>query len=144
MTAIAVGAGALLATLLTPPPPKADAAAQKDGRRAQPGAANKDVRAAAASNLVDLPPIVTNIGTPTDIWARVEASIVIDGKTTAHPEILAARDRHRRTRVSENPVDRADRRADRPGEHPPGPRRPRLVRSNGKVSEFILKTLVLQ
>ena len=143
VTAMAIGAGALLATLLTPPPPKAEAAAQKDGPDHNGGAANKDCARPGVA-LVDLPPIVTNIGTPTDVWARVEASIVLDGKTIEHPEILAgeiASDELAYLRTLniaqvEGPIGLENVRQDLADRA--------YVRSNGKVSEFILKTLVLQ
>ena len=94
--------------------------------------------------MVDLPPIVTNIGTPTDVWARVEASIVLDGKNVEHPEILAgeiASDELAYLRTLniaqvEGPIGLENVRQDLADRA--------YVRSGGKVSEFILKTLVLQ
>jgi flagellar FliL protein len=143
VTAMAIGAGALLATLLESPPPNGDAAAQKDGTAHKDAAANKDCARPGVA-LVDLPPIVTNIGTPTDVWARVEASIVLDGKTIEHPEILAgeiASDELAYLRTLniaqvEGPIGLENVRQDLADRA--------YVRSNGKVSEFILKTLVLQ
>jgi flagellar protein FliL len=95
-------------------------------------------------SLVDLPPIVTNIASPNDLWIRVEASIVIEGKSATPPDILAAEIAtdalaYLRTLTIgqiEGPIglenirqDLADRAS---------------VRSKGKVSELVLKTLVLQ
>ena len=142
VTVIAIGAGALLATLLEPPPPKADAAAQKDGPEHKAAASKECARPSVA--MVDLPPIVTNIGTPTDVWARVEASIVVDGKNVEHPEILAgeiASDELAYLRTLniaqvEGPIGLENIRQDLADRA--------YVRSGGKVSEFILKTLVLQ
>jgi flagellar FliL protein len=143
VTAMAIGAGALLATLLAPPPVKADATTQKEGASSKGAAANKEC-ARPGMALVDLPPIVTNIGSPTDIWARVEAAIVIDGKNVEHPEILAgeiASDELAYLRTLniaqiEGPIGLENVRQDLADRA--------YVRSNGKVSEFILKTLVLQ
>ena len=45
----------------------------------------------AASQIFDLPPVVTNIGSPSDTWVRLEASIVVDPKIVAHPEALSAK-----------------------------------------------------
>jgi flagellar FliL protein len=142
VTVMAIGAGALLATLLEPPP-KTETATQKDDPAHKAAAANKDCARPGVA-LVDLPPIVTNIGTPTDVWARVEASIVLDGKTIEHPEILAgeiASDELAYLRTLniaqvEGPIGLENVRQDLADRA--------YVRSNGKVSEFILKTLVLQ
>ena len=133
----------MLATLLEPPPPKADAAAQKDEPERNGAAANKDCARPSVA-MVDLPPIVTNIGTPTDVWARVEASIVLDGKNVEHPEILAAEIasdelaylRTLNIAQVEGPIGLENIRQDLADRA--------YVRSGGKVSEFILKTLVLQ
>ena len=143
VTAMAVGAGALLATLLEPPPPKADAAAQKNEPSSNGAVANNDCARPGVA-LVDLPPIITNIGSPSDVWARVEAAIVLDGKTVEHPEILAgeiASDELAYLRTLniaqvEGPIGLENVRQDLADRA--------YVRSKGKVSEFILKTLVLQ
>jgi len=96
------------------------------------------------SNLLDLPPIVTNLAAPTDIWVRVEASIVFDPKSTLHPEVLAAEIagdelaflRTLSLAQLEGPIglenvrqDLADRAS---------------VRSGGKIAELVIRTLVLQ
>ena len=44
---------------------------------------------AEPSTVVDLPPIVTNLGAPQDIWVRLEGSIIFDPKTLPHPEAVA-------------------------------------------------------
>jgi flagellar protein FliL len=38
---------------------------------------------------LDLPPVVTNLAAPTDIWVRVEATLIFEGKTLPHGEALA-------------------------------------------------------
>ena len=115
-----------------------------------PGNATKSTEKSGAvacmpgANLVDLPPIVTTIGAPADVWVRVEASIVIDGKTTPRPEILAAEIatdelaylRTLTVEQIEGPIGLENIRQDLTDRA--------VVRSNGKVSELILKTLVLQ
>ena len=47
-----------------------------------------------------LPPIVTNLGAPQDIWIRLEGSIIFDPKTLPHPEAVAGADRRRHPRLS--------------------------------------------
>jgi flagellar protein FliL len=44
---------------------------------------------AQSSTIVDLPPIVTNLGAPADTWVRFEGSIIFDPKTLPHPEAVA-------------------------------------------------------
>ena len=44
---------------------------------------------AQSSTIVDLPPIVTNLGAPQDTWVRLEGSIIFDPKTLPHPEAVA-------------------------------------------------------
>ena len=96
------------------------------------------------ANLVDLPPIVTNIGSPSQVWVRVESSIVIEGKATEHSDILAAQiasDELAYLRTLsiaqlEGPVGLENVRQDLTDRA--------VTRSGGKVRELILKTLVLQ
>jgi flagellar FliL protein len=40
------------------------------------------------ASVFDLPPIVTNLGSPQDTWIRLEASFIYDPKVTPHPEAL--------------------------------------------------------
>lgn len=94
--------------------------------------------------VLDLPPIVTNLAAPTDIWVRMEASLLFEGKTLPHGEAMAgeisgdilaymrtltlaqiqgvAGLQHLRADLSE----RAS------------------IRSEGKVRELIIKALVVQ
>ncbi len=138
---IAAGAGALLA-MLDPPPsapvekPAANAATAAEAAK-QPGCAG-------ASNIMDLPPVVTNLGAPADAFIRVESSIVFDGKTMPHPEVLAAEiatDELAYLRTLslpeiQGPIGLANVRQDLSDRA--------ITRSGGKVSEFILRTLVVQ
>src|ERR1700722_6701040 len=91
VTLIAAGAGTLLAMLnpsTAAAPTAPDKAAASAEKTAGPG--KEAGCAAATSNIIDLPPIVTNLGAPADTWIRVEASIVFDAKAVPHPEILGA------------------------------------------------------
>src|SRR6202035_4838966 len=45
---------------------------------------------AQASTIVDLPPIVTNLGAPQDTWDRLAGAIIFDPKTLPHPEAVAS------------------------------------------------------
>ena len=129
---IAAGAGAATAFVQGAPasPPAVAATAGK-------------AAAAPEKTLVDLPPIVTNIASPADLWIRVEASVVVDGKATS-PDVLAAEIAtdalaYLRTLTIaqiEGPIGLENIRQDLTERA--------VVRSKGKVSEFILKTLVVQ
>jgi len=141
VAAIAVGAGGLLATLQPPPPAPAEKTAADGATTAVPA---QDPVCAAASNLFDLPPVVTNLGAPVDAFIRVEASIVFDAKALPHPEIVAAEIATdelaylRTLSLSEiqGPIGLANLRQDLSDRA--------ISRSGGKVSEFILRTLVVQ
>lgn len=130
---IACGAGAAMAFMQGPQPATHAV-----------GAAPEKTSGVPERTLVDLPPIVTNIASPPDLWVRLEASIVIDSKVSTSNDVLAAEIAtdalaYLRTLTIgqiEGPIglqnirqDLADRAA---------------VRSKGAVSELILKTLVLQ
>ena len=96
------------------------------------------------STIYNLPSIVTNLGAPQDTWIRLEGSIVFDPKVVPHPEAVAARIgedtlAYLRTvtlRQLEGPVgleairDDLNERA--------------ATRSDGKVREFVIRTLVVQ
>jgi flagellar protein FliL len=137
---IAAGGGALFA-MLDPPPP---APAEKTAALAATAAQSKEPGCAGAPNILDLPPIVTNLGAPADAFIRVESSIVFDGKTMPHPEILAAEiatDELAYLRTLslpeiQGPIGLANIRQDLSDRA--------ITRSGGKVSEFILRTLVVQ
>ena len=94
--------------------------------------------------MIDMPPIVTNIASPADTWVRLEASIVFDAKALQHPEVVAAEIATdelaylRTVSISElqGPVGLDNIRQDL--------RDRAFVRSSGKVTDLLLKTLVLQ
>ena len=95
-------------------------------------------------SMIDLPPIVTNIANPADTWVRLEGSIVFDPKAMPHPEVVAAEiatdELAYLHTVSvaqlQGPIGLENIRQDL--------RDRAKVRSNGKVTDLLLKTLVLQ
>jgi flagellar FliL protein len=141
VTLIAVGGGVLLA-MLDPPP---SAPVEKTAANAATAAESaKQQGCAGAPNILDLPPIVTNLGAPADAFIRVESSIIFDGKATPHPEIIAAEiatDELAYLRTLslpeiQGPIGLANVRQDLSDRA--------ITRSGGKVTEFILRTLVVQ
>jgi flagellar FliL protein len=96
------------------------------------------------ATVVDLPPIVTNLGAPQDTWVRLEGSIIFDPKTLAHPEAVAGQIgddvlAYLRT-VSlhqlEGPIGLENIRQDL--------NERAATRSGGKVRAFVIRTLVVQ
>jgi flagellar FliL protein len=101
-------------------------------------------RPVETSTIVDLPPIVTNLGSPQDTWIRLEGSIIFDPKTLSHPEAVAGQIgddvlAYLRT-VSlhqlEGPIGLENIRQDL--------NERAVTRSGGKVRTFIIRTLVVQ
>lgn len=96
------------------------------------------------SAIIDLPPIVTNLGSPQDTWIRLEGSIVFDPKTLPHPEAVAAQIgddvlAYLRTvslRQLEGPIGLENIRQDL--------NERAATRSGGKVHAFVIRTLVVQ
>jgi flagellar FliL protein len=137
---IAASAGVLLASL----DPPAAAPADKAANVTKAVSAKEPDCAAGSSNILDLPPVVTNLGAPADAFIRVEASIVFDAKATPHPEVLAAEiatDELAYLRTLslpeiQGPIGLANLRQDLSDRA--------ITRSGGKVSEYILRTLVVQ
>jgi flagellar FliL protein len=97
-----------------------------------------------ASTIVDLPPIVTNLGAPQDIWIRLEGSIIFDPKTLPRPEAVAGQIgddilAYLRTvplRQLEGPIGLENIRQDL--------NERAAIRSGGKVRAFVIRTLVVQ
>jgi flagellar protein FliL len=150
VTIIAGGVGAAL-TVMNPPPENAGKSADKptQGKLAAEKSSSEKVEVAAVCGadgpgIVDLPPIVTNVASPPDTWIRLEGSIVFDPKTVPHPELIAAEIATdelaylHTVSVAElqGPIGLQNIRQDL--------RDRAFVRSNGKVTELLLKTLVLQ
>jgi flagellar FliL protein len=117
--------------------------------RPNPAKGDKPVDVAAPqppepSTLYDLPPVVTNLGSPQETWIRLEGSIIFDPKTLPHPE-AAAREisddilAYLRTvtlKQLEGPVGLQNIRQDLEDRA--------ATRTGGKVREFVLRTLVVQ
>ena len=97
-----------------------------------------------AATVVDLPPIVTNLGAPQDTWVRLEGSIIFDPKTLAHPEAVAnqigddvlAYLRTVSLHQLEGPIGLENIRQDL--------NERAATRSGGKVRAFVIRTLVVQ
>ena len=131
---LAASAGAAFEALRPAPP-----AADKPMRNRRPAR-----RRPKPSTIVDLPPIVTNLGAPQDTWVRLEGSIIFDPKTLPHPEAVAGQIgddvlAYLRT-VSlhqlEGPIGLENIRQDL--------NERAATRSGGKVRAFVIRTLVVQ
>ena len=131
VTVIAAAMGALFAIPAAPEEP-----ARKEP---SPGPS-----APASAGLFDMAPIVTNLGAPRDTWIRLEASIVYDAKALPHPEIVAgeisgdalAYLRTVTLAQIEGPIGLQNIRQDL--------NERASIRSSGKVTELIIRTLVVQ
>jgi flagellar protein FliL len=99
---------------------------------------------AQPSAIVDVPPVVTNLGAPQDTWIRLEGSIVFEPKTLPHPEAMAGQIgddvlAYLRTvslRQLEGPIGLENLRQDL--------NERAATRSGGKVRAFVIRTLVVQ
>ena len=80
---IAAGAGALHGILVSP--------AEAPCATRLPGRPDEDRKFAPLVEMgtLDLAPVVTNLAAPSDVWVRVEGSLVFEGKTLPHGEALA-------------------------------------------------------
>jgi flagellar FliL protein len=96
------------------------------------------------STVVDLPPIVTNLGSPQDTWIRLEGSIIFEPKILPHPEAVMSQIgddmlAYLRTvslRQLEGPIGLENIRQDL--------NERAATRSGGKVRAFLIRTLVVQ
>jgi flagellar FliL protein len=90
------------------------------------------------------PPIVTNLGSPSDIWIRLEGSIVFDARAMPRPEVTGGEIASdilaylRTVKLSdiEGPIGLQNIRQDL--------NERAAIRSSGKVTEFVIRTLVVQ
>jgi flagellar FliL protein len=126
------------------------AGAAFEALRPATAAADKSAESAASalpappSTIVDLPPIVTNLGAPQDTWIRLEGSIIFDPKTLPHPEAVAgeigddalAYLRTVSLHQLEGPIGLENIRQDL--------NERAATRSGGKVRAFVIRTLVVQ
>ncbi len=111
----------------------------KEGK--QPGA---PVAQPETSTIYDLPPIITNLGSPQETWIRLEGSIVFDAKTLPHPEAVAgeigddilAYLRTVTLNQLEGPIGLQSIREDL--------KERAATRTHGMVREFVIRTLVVQ
>jgi flagellar protein FliL len=98
----------------------------------------------ANSAMLDLPPIVTNLGSPPDAWIRLEASLLFDAKAAPHPEAMGAEITNdilaflRTTSLSQmqGVVGLENLRQDLNERV--------AIRSGGSVKELVIRTLVIQ
>jgi flagellar protein FliL len=135
VVSLAVCAGAAFEGLRPAVSPAADKPTQESSGSAP---------TAQPSTIIDLPPIVTNLGAPQDTWVRLEGSIIFDPKTLPHPEAVAGQIgddvlAYLRT-VSlhqlEGPIGLENIRQDL--------NERAATRSGGKVHAFVIRTLVVQ
>ncbi len=130
-------AGAVGAVFIPPP-------GATTGHPAKAAESTDDAVVAPTSNLFDLPPIVTNLGSPQEMWIRLETSMIFDSSTVKHPETLAAEVANdllaylRTVAVSQiqGPIGLQNLRQDL--------NERASIRSNGSVKELVIKTLVIQ
>ncbi len=93
---------------------------------------------------MDLPPVVTNLAAPPDVWVRIEGSILFEGKTLPHGEALAGQISgdilaFMRTQTLQQIQGVAGL------QHLRQDLNERVAtRTQGKVREFIIKSLVVQ
>jgi flagellar FliL protein len=133
VTVIAAGMGAVFALPLPSkePNPKEEAAATA-------------AHVPATAGYFDMPPIVTNLGGASDTWIRLEAAIIYDVKALPHPEVVAgeiAADELAYLRTAtlaqmEGPIGLQNIRQDLTERA--------SIRSGGKVTELVIRTLVVQ
>jgi flagellar protein FliL len=110
----------------------------------KPAESQASAPSAQPSAIVDLPPIVTNLGAPQDTWIRLEGSIIVDPKALPHPEAVAGQIgddvlAYLRTvtlRQLEGPIGLENIRQDL--------NERAAIRSGGKARAFVIRTLVVQ
>jgi flagellar protein FliL len=138
VTVLAAVAGALYGLRIATP--GMDHPGKTAGAEEKPGAPSPE----ASAKMVDLPPIVTNLGAPQETWIRLEASLLIDPKAAPQSEAMSAEIAGdilaflRTTSLSQiqgpaglqNLRDDLNERAS--------------IRSGGNVKELVIRTLVVQ
>ena len=73
------------------------AGAAFEALRPGPSGSDKAAKSSAAASpaqpsaIVDLPPIVTNLGAPQDTWVRLEGSIIFEPRALPRPDVVAGR-----------------------------------------------------
>jgi flagellar protein FliL len=84
LTACAVAAGSIIGILLGGTLPKNGPGAAK------PAGAATDAKYGGDTDLLEIPPIITNLADPEGTWVRVQASIIFDRKAILKPDFIAA------------------------------------------------------
>ncbi len=138
LTLIAAAAGATLGLRLA-----ASAPAEPPNVAGAP-APRSPARYAGEANLRDLPPIIANLADPPDAWVRLQATLVFDSASTPKPDVVAAQ-------IAEDILGfmRTITLAQIAGASGLQHLREDLneraaIRSEGRVRELILQTLVVQ
>lgn len=147
VTLVAAGAGALPTLLAMRSAPQV--APDKGGPDSSGHDKKGDDHAAAAkpaerSNLRELPPIVTNLASPADVWVRLEATLLVDAPPT--PELDAAiAETGADTLAFMRTVSLAQLQGASGLQHLRQDLNERAaIRTRGKVREFIIHSLVVQ
>jgi flagellar FliL protein len=83
MTLCAVAAGSGLALLAGAPAHESD--------QSSPAPAAPDIQTAYGGDTatLSLPPVITNLAEPANIWIRLQASIIFDAKSLKRPDLLS-------------------------------------------------------
>ncbi len=138
LTLIAAAAGAALGLRL------AASARAEPPNVAEAAAARAPAPYAGEANLRDLPPIIANLADPPDAWVRLQATLVFDSTSTPKPDVVAAQ-------IAEDILGfmRTVTLAQIAGASGLQHLREDLneraaIRSDGRVRELILQTLVVQ
>jgi flagellar FliL protein len=125
-------------------PHSAPAARDQATKDAATGEGADEAAIQPTSNLFDLPPIVTNLGSPREMWVRLETSMIFDSSALKHPETFAAEIANdilaylRTVSMSqiEGPIGLQNLRQEL--------NERASIRSNGAVKELVIRTLVVQ
>ena len=84
LTLVAAGSGTMLGLHLVENVETAIESRTREDERPVP-----DPRYAGGTSLHKVPPVVTNLASPPDVWVRLEASIILDNAEVASPDVLA-------------------------------------------------------
>lgn len=84
MTLCAVAAGSGLALFAGAP------AHENDQGSPAPAAPDAQTAYGGDTAILTLPPVITNLAEPADIWIRLQASIIFDAKSLKRPDLVSA------------------------------------------------------
>ena len=139
---IAGGVGAFAGMQNTPAEP--GATSSKDDKTTDKKRDEDGKAPVALMGSMDIPPVVTNLAAPKETWVRIEGSILFEGKTLPHADVLAAQISadllaFLRTQTLEQIQGVAG------FQHLRSDINERVqTRSEGQVKQFIIKALVVQ